>query len=69
MVLLYGFHNLYYVNFPFLDSSWVKKGDRFNYIAVQESSLPIRFNSWKKIYTNPKTHVVLYSDGGLIWEY
>src|SRR2546430_2512389 len=27
MVLLYGFHNLYYIDFPFIDASWVTKGD------------------------------------------
>jgi len=68
-VLLYGFHNLYYVNFPFLDSSYAKKGDMFNYIAVQNSKLPERFKFWKLIYSNPKTHVKLYSFGGQKWVY
>lgn len=66
-VLLYGFHNLYYVDFPFIDSSWVKKGDEFNYIAVQNSNLPKRFSSWNRIYYNPLTHVKLYSQGGKKW--
>lgn len=68
-VLLYGFHNLYYVNFPFIDSSYVKKGDVFNYIAVQNEELPARFSFWKLIYSNPKTHVMLYSFGGQKWMY
>lgn len=68
-VLLYGFHNLYYVDFPFIDSSWVKKGDRFNYIAVQESTVPKRFSYWNLIYENPKTSVKLYSLGGQEWVY
>ncbi|OGH38269.1 MAG: hypothetical protein A3B44_01305 [Candidatus Levybacteria bacterium RIFCSPLOWO2_01_FULL_38_21] len=68
-VLLYGFHNLYYVNFPFIDSSWAKKGDRFNYIATQNSDLPKRFSNWNLIYYNPKTHVNLYSLGGIRWVY
>jgi len=66
-VLLYGFHNLYYVDFPFIDSSWVKKGDIFNYIAVQNAILPQRFSAWSLIYKNRKTGVSLYSLGGKRW--
>lgn len=68
-VLLYGFHNLYYVNFPFLDSSWVKPGDKFNYIAVQNLNIPKRFYDWDLIYYNPQTKVSLYSKGGIFWFY
>jgi hypothetical protein len=63
-VLLIGFHNLYYVNFPFVDSSWVKKGDGFNYIAVQNTFLPKRFSDWHKIYYNSLTKVALYAKDG-----
>src|SRR5581483_11148274 len=59
-VLLYGFHNLYYVDFPFIDSSWVQKGDLFTYIAVQNASLPSQFKNWQLIYKNDKTLVQLY---------
>ena len=59
-VLLYGFHNLYYVDFPFIDSSWVKKGDSFNYIATQKIALPRKFKNWQLIYENAKTMVYLY---------
>lgn len=69
VVLLYGFHNLYYVDFPFIDSSWIKKGDKFNFIAVQKASLPQRFSYWKLIYYNNKTDVRLYSLGGQMWVY
>ncbi len=69
IVLLYGFHNLYYVNFPFIDSSWVKKGDEFNYIAVQDTSIPKKFSDWKEIYYNSKTMVKLYSKEGKVWVY
>ena len=68
-VLLYGFHNLYYVDFPFIDSSWVKNGDKFNYIAVQNSKLPEKFNNWQQVYYNPVTKVALYSLGGRQWVY
>ena len=68
-VLLYGFHNLYYVDFPFVDSSWVKKGDSFNYIAVQNSDLPKRFVDWDLIYNNSLTKVKLYKKGNVRWAY
>ena len=68
-VLLYGFHNLYYVNFPFVDSSWVREGDKFNYIAVQNSNIPGRFGDWNLIYFNPKTKVQLFKKGDIWWSY
>ena len=68
-VLLYGFHNLYYVDFPFVDSTFVKEGEKFNYIAIQNGSLPDRFKYWNLVYQNPKTHVKLYSLGGQKWTY
>jgi len=68
-VLLYGFHNLYYVNFPFVHESWVKKGDTFNYIAVKDSRLPQRFWYWDEIYYNPITNVRVYTVGGQEWVY
>lgn len=61
VVLLYGFHNLYYVNFPFIDSSWVKKDDKFNFVAVQNAKLPARFKNWHLVYKNDKTLVQLYA--------
>lgn len=60
-VLLIGFHNLYYVDFPFVDASWYRKGDWFNYIAVQNEKLPSAFNDWHKVYLNSKSHVTLYT--------
>lgn len=60
-VLLYGFHNLYYVDFPFIDSSFVQKGNTFNYIAIQNGELPERFRYWSLIYSNPITNVRLYT--------
>ncbi|MCL4353576.1 glycosyltransferase family 39 protein [Patescibacteria group bacterium] len=59
-VLLYGFHNLYYVDFPFADSSWIKNGHTFNYIAVQNGNLPRIYLSRRRIYYNGITHVSLY---------
>ena len=68
-VLLYGFHNLYYVDFPFVDSSWIKKGDKFNFIATQNTNLPAKFSNWQRIYYNSLTKVSLYSFKGKVWEY
>jgi hypothetical protein len=62
-VLLYGFHNLYYVNFPFIDASYIKKGDRYNFIAVQGGELPLKHTGAKLVYKNPITHVSLYNLG------
>lgn len=69
VVLLYGFHNLYYVEFNYIDSSWVKKGDKFNYIAVQNSVLPSMFFDWEEVYYNEKTKVRLYTKGYKLWQY
>jgi len=68
-VLLYGFGKLYYVDFNFIDASWVKKSDQFNYIAVQSGILPKRFSDWQEIYYNKLTKVKLYNKGGKQWVY
>lgn len=68
-VLLYGFHNLYYVNFPFIDASFIKSGDEFNYIATQNTEFPKRFKFWNLVYTNERTGINLYSLGGQKWIY
>lgn len=69
VVLLYGFHNLYYANFPFIHESYVKKGDRFNYIATQNEDLPQRFSHWDLVHQNDKTNVSVYKYGGMKWSY
>jgi hypothetical protein len=68
-VLLYGFHNLYYVDFPFIDNSWVAKGNTFNYVAVQGNGMPDRFKYWTLVYFNPITQVRLYTFKGQTWFY
>lgn len=68
-VLLYGYHNLYYIDFPYIHYTWVKKGDVFNYIATDETQLPARFKNWKLIYYNQTTHMHVYSDRRKIWTY
>lgn len=69
VVLLFGFHNLYYADFPFIHESFVKNGDSFNYIATQGVDIPERFKDWNLIYVNNLTGVKLYSKGGLMWHY
>ncbi len=55
-VLFIGFHNLYYVDFPFVLNS----DKYFNYIATQNTALPSVFTNWHAIYHNAKTGVTLY---------
>lgn len=59
-VLLLGFHNLYYVDFPFVDATWLSDKDTFNYIAIQKALLPEEYKTWKLVYFNPLTMVELY---------
>lgn len=66
MVLLYGFHNLYYVDFPFIDSSWVKSGDKYNFVAVQGGAISKKYKSAKLVYENPVTQVKLYNLGSFV---
>jgi hypothetical protein len=68
-VLLYGFHNLYYIDFPFIHTDWVQKGDLFNYVAVQGKGMPERFKYWDLVYFNTTTQVRLYSMKGQKWRY
>lgn len=61
-VLLYGFHNLYYLGFPFIDNSYLKKEEKFDYVAVQNIDLPKKFKNWYLIYENNLTKVKVYSN-------
>ncbi len=60
-VLIYGIHNLYYVNFPFVHESYAKPEDWFNYILVGEGKLPQQYSSWKLIYQNNINNIKLYA--------
>ena len=68
-VLLYGFHNLYYVDFPFIDSSWVQKGNTLNYIAVQNGEFPDRFRHYSHVNFNQLSKVRLYTPQKQQWIY
>ena len=53
-VLIYGLHNLYYVNFPFDHESWAKPGTYYTHVlSLSHKSLPL-------IYNNPITGVRVY---------
>lgn len=60
-VLIYGIHNLYYINFPFIHESFYKQGDWFNYILVGNDKLPQKYSNWVLIYQNNITHIKLYT--------
>ncbi len=58
-VLVYGIHNLYYVDVPFIDSTWRRPGDKFNYVLTR-GGVPAEFFPWQKVYENKLTNVKLY---------
>ncbi len=60
LVLVYGVHNLYYLDFPFVHESWADKKTEFTHLLVREVSPPPRFTDWNLIYENPVTKVKLY---------
>jgi len=64
LVLIYGIHNLYYLDFPYVHESWAKPGTYFTHILVAgEESLPEKFGELILQYQNPKTGVKLYLFG------
>lgn len=64
LVLIYGFHNLFYADFPFVHSSYAKSGLPASYILVQNRDLPKDVTLGKLVYTNQKTGVELYFSRG-----
>lgn len=69
IVLFYGGHNLFYADFKFIHESYVKKGDKFNFILTQGTNLPSRFSNANLIYQNEKTRIKLYNLNSKIWAY
>lgn len=61
-VLLVGFHNLYYVDFPFIDRSYLRDEDIYSHVATQNADLPDEYADWILVYSNSLTHVDLYQD-------
>lgn len=64
-VLIYNIHNLYYVNFPFIHESYLKKGDWFNYILLGNAppigGLLREYSNWRLIYQNDINRIKLYA--------
>lgn len=64
LVLIYGIHNLYYVDFPYVHESYALPGTYFTHILVGGGeNLPEKFGKRLLIYQNPKTQVKLYVFG------
>lgn len=64
LVLIYGVHNLFYVDFPYVHESWAKPGTYFTHILVgSNQNLPEKFGKRLLIYENPETWVKLYVFG------
>ncbi|MFZ5366418.1 MAG: hypothetical protein ACOZBZ_04000 [Patescibacteria group bacterium] len=64
LVLIYGIHNLYYVDFPYVHESYALPGTYFTHILVGDNQrLPEKFGPRLLLYQNPKTQVKLYLFG------
>jgi len=64
LVLIYGVHNLYYVDFPYIHESWARHGTYFTHVLLgSNQSLPEKFGKRFLLYENPKTQVKLYIFG------
>lgn len=51
-ILVYGIHNLYYLNFPFIHESYVTNKDRYNYLLITNNYDTTKFVNWKQVYKN-----------------
>jgi hypothetical protein len=60
-VLVYGVHNLFYINFPFVHESYLHKNQKYDYVLIQGDAIPKEFMNRKPIYTNKKTNISLYA--------
>jgi len=61
LVLIYGIHNLYYVDFPFVHESWSKPGTPVNYVLVKDGDLPEKFSQSRLVYFQPISKIKLYA--------
>lgn len=59
LVLVKGFHNLYYVDFPFVDETWYK-GEKTDYTLIYGRNESHKGNRGTKIYENQLTGAIIY---------
>lgn len=69
LVLVYGSHNLFYTDFPFIHESFAAPETKFSYVLTQNSDLPEKLNKLPPIYENKTTGLVLYLFGKSLNEY
>jgi len=60
LVLVSGSHNLFYVDFLFIHSSYARKDTPISLVLVQGKEYPKDVKLGKLVYKNPKTNVELY---------
>lgn len=60
LVLVYGGHNLFYADFPFVHSSYRRPEDPVCFVLVQGKDLPPSISLGKVIYNNSATGVRLF---------
>lgn len=61
LVLLVGLHNLYYVDFPSVHSTWYKD-QKISHVLFQGTSPPVEYAQWEAVYFNPHTNIILYKN-------
>jgi hypothetical protein len=60
-VLVYGIHNLYYIDFPFDHQTWANDQTDYTHILVGNNQpLPKKYGQLPLLYLNPTTQVKLY---------
>lgn len=64
LVLVYGSHNLFYMNTPFIHESYAQPGTLYSYILTQGTKLPRQYGRLKNVYKNTQSGVALYIYGG-----
>jgi len=60
LVLVYGSHNLFYADFPFVHSSFANPNLPVSYILGQNNVFPKEINLGKLVYHNQRSEIKLY---------
>ena len=64
LVLVFGSHNLFYVDFNYMYESYAQKNVLFSYILTQNQELEEKYQPLRQLYYNPVTKITLYLYGG-----